>query len=269
MSDQYPGGLESLLLQLSHSITDLIEVIGTRYEQPRRADERTRLDELGSRIAGLMAVAQIEPPALPPIAFPFKPYGPTRIPIWEWSLLRASGYDGSALVIAGETHVKPWGSAWRGVRDALRFRLATLKPTEQPQKDATAHRHATQPAPAEQAREPLAKVTSPPCAQSPPAAPLPSARHGPGFRSVHWFGTDYTFTATQGACVKLLWDAWVNRTPEVGQEYILQHPEVGSDSQKLADLFKDHPGWGVVIVKGLTRGAYRLAGEGPTRVISA
>src|SRR5262249_42828715 len=30
--------------------------------------------------------------------------------------------------------------------------------------------------------------------------------HGPDFRSVDWYGTPYTFTATQAACVKVLWE---------------------------------------------------------------
>jgi hypothetical protein len=34
------------------------------------------------------------------------------------------------------------------------------------------------------------------------------SRHGPDFRSVHWFGQDFSFTAKQAACVRILWAAW-------------------------------------------------------------
>jgi len=91
----------------------------------------------------------------------------------------------------------------------------------------------------------------------PPA--LPPARHSKDFRSVHWFGTDYGFTPTQAACVKVLWAAWENGTPDLGQDTILEHPEVEAESKRLFDVFRDHPAWGTMIVKGQTAGAYRLA----------
>lgn len=102
-----------------------------------------------------------------------------------------------------------------------------------------------------------------PLAAAPPAAPEapPTARHSADFRSVHWFGAKHSFTPTQAACVKLLWEAWENRTPEVGQEWILQHPDVESESKRLVDLFKVHAAWGTMIVKGRTDGSFRLAGE--------
>jgi hypothetical protein len=87
----------------------------------------------------------------------------------------------------------------------------------------------------------------------------PPARHSKDYRSVHWFGVDYYFTATQAACVKVLWEAWANETPDLGQATILEHPEVEADSKRLVDLFKEHPAWGEMIVKGHTGGTYRLA----------
>lgn len=47
------------------------------------------------------------------------------------------------------------------------------------------------------------------------------AKHSPDFRSVNWFGTEYHFTATQAACVSVLWDAWTNGTPEIGGDTLL------------------------------------------------
>jgi hypothetical protein len=85
------------------------------------------------------------------------------------------------------------------------------------------------------------------------------ARHSKDFRSVHWYGCDYSFSPTQAACVKVLWEAWENGTPELGQATILEHPEVEAESERLIDVFKGHPAWGKMIVKGRTAGAYRLA----------
>jgi hypothetical protein len=83
-------------------------------------------------------------------------------------------------------------------------------------------------------------------------------RHGPDFRSCHWDGTDYTFTATQAACVKVLWDALENGTPDVGQQYILVEG-AGADSQSLKDVFKKSPAWQKMILASKTRGSFRLA----------
>ncbi len=46
--------------------------------------------------------------------------------------------------------------------------------------------------------------------------------------------------------VRVLWEAWENGTPDVGQDAILE--AAGSDGARLRDLFKNHPGWGTLIV---------------------
>jgi hypothetical protein len=107
------------------------------------------------------------------------------------------------------------------------------------------------------ARQAVAPAREP--ASSPQGAPSPSARHSRDFRSVHWFGADHFFTPTQAACVKVLWEAWENGTPDLGQDSILEHPEVEAESERLVDVFKGHPAWGTMIAKGQTAGAYRLA----------
>jgi hypothetical protein len=93
---------------------------------------------------------------------------------------------------------------------------------------------------------------------------LPDARHSDDFRSVHWFGHDFQFTATQAACVSVLWRNWANRTPEVGEDTILTAPEVDADAKRLIDVFREkksptgyHAAWGTMIVQG-RKGAYRL-----------
>jgi putative restriction endonuclease len=105
-----------------------------------------------------------------------------------------------------------------------------------------------------------AKVVPAPC----PLQPSPDAteaRHSPDFRSVRWFGTLFTFTPVQAACVQILWETWTHDPPEVGQHYILEN--VGAESTKLSDVFKGRPAWGTMIRPGSTRGAFRL--EQPRR----
>ena len=83
----------------------------------------------------------------------------------------------------------------------------------------------------------------------------PDARHSPDFVSVFWFGTEYTFTTNQAACVKVLWEAWTNRTPTLAQETILDAAGISQD--RLDMVFRGHAAWGAMIVTPL-KGKYRL-----------
>jgi len=83
-----------------------------------------------------------------------------------------------------------------------------------------------------------------------------TARHSPDFRSVHWFGTDHSFTATQAAIIKHLWEAWENGTPDIGQAALLE--QVGSESNRLVDVFKGHKTYKQLIGPGKTKGSYQL-----------
>ncbi|MCK6484913.1 MAG: hypothetical protein L6R00_12360 [Phycisphaerae bacterium] len=87
-------------------------------------------------------------------------------------------------------------------------------------------------------------------------AAMPSARHSPDFRSVHWYGTAYSFTALQAPCVKVLWEAWENGTPDVGNGTILA--EAGTDESRLPDIFRGCAAWGTMIVPGDSKGTTRL-----------
>lgn len=89
------------------------------------------------------------------------------------------------------------------------------------------------------------------------AKALPDKRHSDDFRSVHWHGIDYSFTATQAACVRVLWEAMENGTPEVGKDTILE--KAGSETSRLDDIFRNSPAWGTMIVSGSRRGTKRLA----------
>lgn len=91
--------------------------------------------------------------------------------------------------------------------------------------------------------------------------------HSLDFRSVSWFGNFYTFTATQAAIVRLLWESWKQGTPEISDALLLTKAEA-SNQARLSDLFKKnglaHPAWSTMIVEGSTRGTRRLQETDPT-----
>lgn len=91
-----------------------------------------------------------------------------------------------------------------------------------------------------------------------PAATRHDARHSPDFRSVSWFGESYSFTANQAACVKILWEAWENETPEVSGAHLLEAADVQDSTQRIDLVFRGNPAWGAMIVPGKTKGVYRL-----------
>jgi len=84
--------------------------------------------------------------------------------------------------------------------------------------------------------------------------------HSTDFRSVLWFGVPYSFTANQAPVVKLLWENWKKRTPDVGDETLLHAVDPEAPPARLANLFRDHPAWGAMISAGKTKGTHRLAG---------
>ena len=86
------------------------------------------------------------------------------------------------------------------------------------------------------------------------------ARRSPDFRSVNWFGKEYSFTPNQAACVKILWEAWENRTPEVGGDHLIEGGDVQDSAQRVDLIFRACPAWGSMIVSGKTKGSYRLKG---------
>src|SRR5207302_10397903 len=85
---------------------------------------------------------------------------------------------------------------------------------------------------------------------------LELCRHSVDFASVLWHGQLYGFSASQAATVRVLWAAWRNGTPDVRQETLLS--AIGSESDRLADLFRNHAAWGTLIVSGPAKGTYRL-----------
>jgi hypothetical protein len=107
---------------------------------------------------------------------------------------------------------------------------------------------------------PAAAGADPPPTPGPaPAAPTGFPRHSADFRSVHWFGADYTFTPTQAAVVRQLWEAWEDGTPGLGQETLLEG--AGSTGDRLRDVFRGSPAWGTLVVP-LGKGLFALAPPG-------
>jgi hypothetical protein len=80
---------------------------------------------------------------------------------------------------------------------------------------------------------------------------------GPDFTSLLWNGIRYTFSPTQRAIVRQLYEAWRTGHPDVGQETLLAG--ANSDGSSVADLFRRHPAWSVAIIASPTKGAYRLS----------
>jgi hypothetical protein len=85
---------------------------------------------------------------------------------------------------------------------------------------------------------------------------LPPTSHSPDYCAVRWHGEAYTFTPTQAAVVRQLWEAWADGSPEVRQETLLEAAD--STAGRLRDLFRGHPAWGNLIVPA-AKGMYRLA----------
>jgi hypothetical protein len=93
-----------------------------------------------------------------------------------------------------------------------------------------------------------------------PDHPLLPARHSCDFSFIHWYGTDYHFTAAQAAIVAILWREWTKGTPDVRHETLLE--ETGAAAKRFADLFKGSPAWGTLIVCRGHKGTARLNDPG-------
>ncbi len=101
-------------------------------------------------------------------------------------------------------------------------------------------------------------VTVGPASDPPPVVvgPLPESakpKHSPDFASVRWGGVVYGFGGQQQRdIVAALWAAWQSGTPWMTQEALLE--EACSKSARLDDVFKNHPAWQTMIVRGRQAG---------------
>ncbi len=88
----------------------------------------------------------------------------------------------------------------------------------------------------------------------------PPCAHSDDFHSVRWYGTEYNFSKAQAACVRVLWEHWERRVPEVAAATILKLGDIAGD--RLDHVFgtrhRTSPAWKTLIVPGTTKGTYRL-----------
>jgi hypothetical protein len=198
---------------------------------PKRS---SRWDERGDRLWHLLSLTKLALPAGITAGFS----GET---VLEW--LRALEELAEMAAFWDETFtgdVQDEGEASRHLDDLFERVTAAFGPLED---------IATASAALARGQEPIAQSNG----QEPIA--LDSARHSPDFRSVHWFGTDYTFTANQAACVKTLWQAWKNGTPGVGKETLLS--DADARTERVDHIFRDNPAWKTMICAS-AKGVYRL-----------
>ena len=81
-------------------------------------------------------------------------------------------------------------------------------------------------------------------------------RHSSDYRCVTLKGKHYTFTSLAAQAIQILHEHYLQDTPDVGKDYILE--ELGTPSKRLRDIFQYCPDWKELIVPGEKKGTYRL-----------
>jgi hypothetical protein len=93
--------------------------------------------------------------------------------------------------------------------------------------------------------------------------------HSADFTSVNWFGTKYQFVRGQQAeSVRVLWNAWENKTPSLSEKTIGEEICSVNDRFRLEHVFnptkkktskrQPHPAWGKMIIR-VGQGVYALS----------
>jgi hypothetical protein len=81
------------------------------------------------------------------------------------------------------------------------------------------------------------------------------------YRSGRWKNYRFTFSTKQAAVMQKLHSHWLQGTPEVSKDVLLD--AAGSDASALRDLFRGHIAWKTLIISGTGSGLWRLAPESP------
>jgi len=81
-------------------------------------------------------------------------------------------------------------------------------------------------------------------------------QHGPDFRSIEWYGKKFSLTGAQAAVVEILWDAYLNKTPDVSFAFIVVKKDIAS--KRIQDVFKCVKDWQFLICAGQTKGTFRM-----------
>ena len=105
-------------------------------------------------------------------------------------------------------------------------------------------------------RPPPATATEPAEAAPDTWASGPLPKHTSDFQRVYWPGPgEFILSRKRAKVVEALWIAWEAGVADVAQRALLD--AASSDCARLADLFKDDPAWGQLIVWD-RRGFYHL-----------
>ena len=89
-----------------------------------------------------------------------------------------------------------------------------------------------------------------------PDSPQEEFTASDGYHTVTFRGQSYTLTDSQAAVVGVLDKNAKRGTPDVNQHTVLA--EIESDAERLRDLFRESPLWGMLIIQGERRGHYKL-----------
>jgi hypothetical protein len=95
-------------------------------------------------------------------------------------------------------------------------------------------------------------------ARSPAEESKSTFNHSPDYRSCFFRGETFSFTPIQAGIVRTLHEALKNKTPEVGDETLLDRAQSSANRPDIRDTFRGHPAWGILIIKGKTKGSRRL-----------
>lgn len=87
---------------------------------------------------------------------------------------------------------------------------------------------------------------------------LDPIQFGKGSRSIYLWGRQYFLSGDQAMVMRKLVEAYKAKRPDVDSCYLETLVNPGSNSYKLAHIFRDHPLWGTLIQPGETRGSVRL-----------
>jgi hypothetical protein len=106
-------------------------------------------------------------------------------------------------------------------------------------------------------------MRSPPRSALPPWGSGPEPKRTDNFSAVYWpgRGTFHFYGEKQQAVVAALWAARSDGTLEVSQNVLLRAAD--SDGARLHDLFRGHPAWGKLILRGHSPGSYTLPKADP------
>ena len=90
----------------------------------------------------------------------------------------------------------------------------------------------------------------------------PEPKRTESFSAVYWpgRGTFHFYGEKQQAVVAALWAARAEGTLELSQNVLLRAAD--SDGTRLHDLFRGHPAWGKLILRGHSPGSYTLPPPG-------